>query len=85
MRRSARSNGKAPASRPVILDPAVGGGIFLLSAFRELVAEHWRADGKRPDTDMLRRILYEQMVGFDVNEAALRFSALGLYLLVDRA
>ena len=64
-----------------ILDPAVGGGIFLLTAFRELVAEHWRADGKRPDTDLLRRILYEQLVGFDINEAALRFAALGLYLL----
>ena len=65
-----------------VLDPAVGGGIFLLTAFRELVAEHWRADGKRPDTDMLRRILYKQMVGFDINEAALRLSALGLYLLL---
>ena len=65
-----------------VLDPAVGGGIFLLSAFRELVAEHWRADGKRPDTDMLRQILYNQLVGFDINEAALRFSALGLYLLL---
>ena len=64
-----------------VLDPAVGGGIFLLTAFRELVAERWRADGKRPDTDALRRILYEQMVGFDINEAALRFAALGLYLL----
>ena len=64
-----------------VLDPAVGGGIFLLTAFRELVAEHWRADGKRPDTDVLRRILYEQMVGFDINEASLRFAALGLYLL----
>ena len=64
-----------------VLDPAVGGGIFLLTAFRELVAEHWRADGKRPDTDTLRRILYKQIVGFDINEAALRFAALGLYLL----
>lgn len=64
-----------------ILDPAVGGGIFLLTAFRELVAEHWRADGKRPDTNTLRRILYNQLVGFDVNESALRFAALGLYLL----
>ena len=53
----------------------------MLTAFRELVAERWRADGKRPDTDALRRILYEQMVGFDINEAALRFAALGLYLL----
>ena len=64
-----------------VLDPAVGGGIFLLTAFRELVAEHWRADGKRPDTDALRQVLYKQVVGFDINEAALRFTALGLYLL----
>ena len=64
-----------------VLDPAVGGGIFLLTAFRELVAERWRADGRRPNTRALRRILYEQMVGFDINEAALRFAALGLYLL----
>ena len=64
-----------------VLDPAAGGGIFLLTAFRELVAEHWRADGVRPDTKVLRRILYNQLVGFDINEAALRFAALGLYLL----
>ena len=64
-----------------VLDPAVGGGIFLLTAFRELVAAHWRADGRRPDTNLLRRILYGKLVGFDINEAALRFAALGLYLL----
>ena len=64
-----------------VLDPAVGGGIFLLTAFRELVAARWRADGRRPDTEALRKILYEKLVGFDVNEAALRFAALGLYLL----
>ena len=73
---------KGNAKSAKILDPAVGGGIFLLAAFRELVAARWRADGKRPDTDMLRRILYKQIVGFDINEAALRFTALGLYLLL---
>ena len=64
-----------------VLDPAVGAGIFLLAAFRELVAARWQADGKRPDTQILRGILYNQLVGFDVNESALRFAALGLYLL----
>ena len=64
-----------------VLDPAVGGGMFLLTAFRELVAQRWRAEGMRPDTEVLRHVLYEQMVGFDINEAALRFAALGLYLL----
>jgi hypothetical protein len=64
-----------------ILDPAVGAGVFLLTAFRELVAERWRVEGKRPDTKTLRSILYDQVVGFDINEAALRFTALGLYLM----
>lgn len=82
VRASFRALERRDTGRPTkILDPAVGGGIFLLTAFRELVAERWRADGTRPDTGVLRRILYEQMVGFDINESALRFSALGLYLL----
>lgn len=64
-----------------ILDPAAGAGVFLLTAFRELVAARWRADGKRPDTQCLREILYDQITGFDINEAALRFAALALYLI----
>lgn len=64
-----------------ILDPAVGAGVFLLTAFRELVAARWRADGKRPDTQCLREILYDQITGFDINEEALRFAALALYLI----
>lgn len=67
--------------RAKILDPAAGAGVFLLTVFRELVAEHWRIEGKRPDTSSLRSILYNQIVGFDINEAALRFAALGLYLV----
>lgn len=64
-----------------ILDPAAGAGVFLLTAFRELAAESWRLEGKRPDTSALRALLYNQIVGFDINEAALRFAALGLYLM----
>lgn len=63
-----------------VLDPAAGAGVFLIAALRELVAERWRHDGKRPDTQTLRNILYTQVTGFDVNESALRFAALGLYL-----
>ena len=82
VRASVRALQRRDAGRSAkVLDPAAGGGIFLLTAFRELVAEDWRADGRRPNTDALRRILYRQMVGFDINEAALRFTALGLYLL----
>ena len=68
-------------SNAKILDPAAGAGVFLLSVFRELVAQRWKADGKRPDTKTLRSILYNQIVGFDINENALRFAALGLYLM----
>ncbi len=64
-----------------VLDPAAGAGVFLISAFRHLVAERWQHDKKRPDTQTLRDILYEQIHGFDINEEALRFAALGLYLI----
>ena len=37
-----------------VTDPAAGAGVFLLTAFRELVAAHWRTSGKRPDTATLR-------------------------------
>lgn len=69
------------AYKAKVLDPSAGAGVFLLTAFRELVAERWKYDGIRPSTNTLREILYNQIVGFDINEAALRFSALGLYLI----
>lgn len=69
------------SSSAKILDPAAGAGVFLLTALRELVSERWKRDGVRPITKTLREILYHQIVGFDINEAALRFAALGLYLM----
>lgn len=74
-----RAEGRAHLAK--VLDPAVGAGVFLITAFRQLVAEQWAATGTRPDTKALRNILYQQIVGFDVNEEALRFAALGLYLI----
>ena len=73
-----RRDGVAHQAR--VLDAAVGAGVFLITAFRELVSERWRHDGARPDTNTLREILYGQITGFDINESALRFAALGLYL-----
>ncbi|MBL4808418.1 MAG: N-6 DNA methylase [Rhodobacteraceae bacterium] len=64
-----------------VLDPAAGAGVFLITAFRRLVKERWEQDGQRPDTKALREILYEQIRGFDINDSALRFAALGLYLI----
>ncbi|NOT88448.1 MAG: N-6 DNA methylase [Lysobacter sp.] len=77
--RALERNGASSGAK--VLDPAAGAGVFLLTAFRELVGERWRVDGKRPSTGILRSILYRQITGFDINEAALRFAALGLYLI----
>lgn len=74
-----RRDGVAHEAR--VLDAAAGAGVFLITAFRELVAERWRHDRVRPDTKILRDILYGQITGFDINESALRFAALGLYLV----
>jgi hypothetical protein len=74
-------NAQGIAASARVLDPAAGAGVFLLAAFRELVAARWRYEGARPNTTALREILYKQIRGFEINEAALRFCALGLYLL----
>lgn len=63
-----------------ILDPSCGAGIFLVLAFRKLVAARWKHDGKRPDTKTIQSILYNQLCGFDVSESALRLAALSLYI-----
>lgn len=63
-----------------ILDPSCGAGIFLVLAFRKLVAARWEHDGKRPDTKTIQSILYKQLCGFDVSEPALRLAALSLYI-----
>ncbi len=63
-----------------ILDPSCGAGIFLVLAFRKLVAARWEKDRKRPDTGTIQSILYKQLCGFDVSESALRLAALSLYI-----
>ncbi|MBW2187206.1 MAG: N-6 DNA methylase [Deltaproteobacteria bacterium] len=63
-----------------ILDPSCGAGIFLVLAFRKLVATRWKEDGKRPNTQTIQNILYNQLCGFDISESALRLAALSLYI-----
>lgn len=63
-----------------VLDPSCGAGIFLVMAFRKIVASRWEHDGKRPDTKAIQSILYNQLCGFDVSESALRLAALSLYI-----
>lgn len=68
-----------PASARV-LDPAAGAGVFLVAAYRELVARRWERDGVRPARPVLREILRNQLVGFDINQGALGLAMLALYL-----
>lgn len=63
-----------------VLDPAAGAGIFLVLALQHLVAEKWKATGKRPDTQDIRDILNGQIRGYDINHSALTLAALSLYL-----
>lgn len=67
-------------AQPRVLDPACGAGVFLVTAFRALVAREWRMGGKQPSRAVVRRILNKQLVGFDINDDALRLSELALYL-----
>jgi N-6 DNA Methylase len=73
-------NGLTQPWAATVLDPAAGAGVFLVAAFRRLVAAHWEHYGKPPTSTEIRRILYEQLSGFDVNATALRLTALSLYL-----
>lgn len=66
--------------RARLLDPAAGGGIFLTLGLRKLVAERWVRTERRPSRKEIRKILYEQIRGFDINPSALKLAALGLYL-----
>ena len=77
--RSLRMLGPA-AHTARILDPASGGGVFLLSLLRRLVRARWEATGEQPTTPVIRSILNQQIVGFDINPAARQLSALALYL-----
>jgi hypothetical protein len=73
-------DGLPQADRARVLDPACGASVFLVLAFRRLYQERWKSTGKRPQTKEIRTILEEQLVGFDINESAIRLASLSLYL-----
>ncbi|WP_257819029.1 HsdM family class I SAM-dependent methyltransferase [Burkholderia glumae] len=66
--------------RASVLDPAAGAGVFLVLAFRRLVAEHWLYSGKRPRRATIRRVLTQQLCGLDINPTSIKVAALSLYL-----
>ena len=65
-----------------VLDPAAGGGVFLVLALRKLVERRRDELGQMPQSQEIRRILYEQIHGCDIDADALKFAALSLYLTV---
>lgn len=64
-----------------ILDPACGSGIFLVEAFRRLVAR-WKFSHNDKDISIpeLKRILTNCIYGVDINKDAIRVAAFSLYL-----
>lgn len=60
-----------------VLDLTCGSGVFLVEAFRRLVA---RKGGETPSRELIRSTLYEQIYGVDISDAAIRVAAFSLYL-----
>ncbi|MHB1420732.1 MAG: HsdM family class I SAM-dependent methyltransferase, partial [Bacillota bacterium] len=68
-------------SKPRILDPACGSGIFLVEAYRRLVRHRMiKEKVARLDHFTLREMLKNQIAGIETNEEALRVTAFSLYL-----
>lgn len=68
-------------TKPVILDPACGSGIFLVESFRRIVRHRVQQQkGRRLTAQQLRKILRDKIRGIDINEEAVRVAAFSLYL-----
>ena len=64
-----------------ILDPSCGSGIFLVKAYQRLVHRWKRAHARtRVPTEVLRRLLEENLVGIDIDPHAVRVASFSLYL-----
>ena len=72
--------GHPDGSRTRVLDPACGAGVFLVAAFRKLAELRFAETGQRPDRPVLRTMLKNQLIGFDINSHARTLAALALYL-----
>ena len=62
-----------------ILDLSCGSGVFLVESFRRLVARHI-ASGEEYTRELVRKTLYEQIFGVDVEETAVEIAAFSLCL-----
>ena len=65
---------------PKVIDPACGSGLFLVEAYRRLMA-HWRRqNGRDPSAAEARNVLTSCIFGVDSNETALKIAAFSLSL-----
>jgi hypothetical protein len=60
-----------------VLDLTCGSGVFLVEALRRLVMAK---SGGKPNRRAIREVLYKQIYGVDIAEAAVRVAAFSLYL-----
>ena len=59
-----------------VIDPACGSGAFLVEAFRRLI---WKKNATKPVTRAeVRKVLYNQLFGIDINQSALGIAAFSL-------
>jgi hypothetical protein len=66
---------------PRVMDPSCGSGVFLVEAYRRLVA-HWKLahPGKRPTPKELSLLMTSHIFGVDKDGDAVRIAAFSLYL-----
>jgi len=67
-------------TKPRILDPSCGSGIFLVESFRRIVRHRRLELCKKPNFRNLQKILREQIAGIEINTEAARIAAFSLYL-----
>lgn len=68
-------------TRPRVLDPACGSGIFLVESFRRMVRYELHSSRKKfLEPKELLDILKRQIAGIEINPEAIRISAFSLYL-----
>lgn len=61
-----------------VIDPTCGSGAFLVESFRRLVWKH--TQGGPASRNLVRKVLYHQLYGVDINRSALGIAAFSLYL-----
>ena len=61
-----------------VLDLTCGSGVFLVEALRRLVK--LRSNETKPDREVIRNTLHQQIYGVDISDTAVRVAAFSLYL-----